>query len=903
MADCLTTWLQNLNLSEYQSSFTDNGYNTCDQCLRIISKEELKRIGVTKVGHVNRLFRAIEKLRSDAELSQTVSGSGDGTATLVQSDPPKDPVEPTEPTTTCSSSLPLSSSTANTNVSKKPPPVPMRRSIRRTNQSSSLTPSPVPPESVPESVTPLHHSHPYLQSPMETEVKTLPPPVLPRQQSLKCMKEGEQRNVSDLPPTLAKAGNPQLSPIPQSPMLEPVEHKQEFPPTLGHNGAPVMENNVQICEATLPLTRDTEAPPKISPKLRCKQESSSIPSKRMSNPFVPLNTFAERGQHLNGHLVEQNASTEGGERDVSPVVDVPALPPKRSAKRIVIPDEDVEFELENVPMPPVRDRSNVRTVAGGDGLPTLLSRNPGLPDFNPLPPSSEFGVENGTVSVPVIHNTADLNVPPLPPKDSRPPNFAPQLPTRESSLEKGPGVLEASMTPPLPPRDAGPPDFAPPPPPKQISPEPRSTVPRGPPPPLPPRVSSTLHSTRKTSDDNQVEDVPQLPPKDTGLPQFKPPPPPDESDSEDDEPPDMPYKYSPPEMLDQIRSPPPLPPKEIPPPPPPITDEDFPDSEEGFIVSEVDDEDEEEGALLMSIQSKINSVVVNDDILLIAPSSENVAEDFSSSLGGTSSHEPAPNGSIAWQQTDADLFSKNYTFEGQEVVVDAVLDKNRDYANQDAIDESIKIKGTAPIKVRSLQRDTDKDYENQDVLDEDVIPFGTLPSVTEQLPNASLSMTFDRQEEAGHDTLVPPSRPRLFGGYEDVDRDYENTRDDVTKSDTEIPPLPSKTRTLGFVEPSHNAPLQAKSTTLVSSTVLERPTPKPRSRTAASVVLTLAEEDFTPRTTLPVSESSDAVYSSLIDTMPVPTQPVLAPFGSSAPKPSSGDYFDGQVSCHNAVLY
>ena len=902
MAESLTTWLQNLNLSEYQSTFTDSGYNTCDQCLSI-SKEDLRRIGITKVGHVNRLFRAIEKLRSETKLSQNVSGSRDSTATLLQADPPKGTVEPTEPTTTHSSSLPLSSTTASTSVSKNPPPVPLRRSIRRTNRSSSLTPSPVPPETIPESVTSSHPSHPHLQSPVGTEMKTLPPPVLPRQQSLKCTKEGEQRNVSDLPPTLVKAGNPQLSPIPQSPMVETVEHKHEFPVNSGHNGAPVVENNVQLCEATLPLTQDTEqeAPPKISPKLRRKHESSSIPSKIMSSPSVPLNTSAEEGQRLNGHLVGGNASTEGGEREVSPIVDVPALPPKRSTKRIVIPDEDVEFELENVPMPPVRDRSNVGAVPGGDSLSTLLSRDSGLSDFNPLPPSAQFGVENGTVSVPVIHNIANLNVPPLPPKDSRPPNFVPQLPTRGSSLEKGPIVLEAPTTPPLPPRDAGPPDFAPPPPPKQISPELRSAVARGPPPPLPPRVSTLLPSS-KSSDDNQVEDIPQLPPKDTGLPQFKPPPPPDESESEDDGPPIVSQKYTPPETLDQILSPPPLPPKETPPPPPPITDEDFPDSEEGFVInnSEGEDEDEEEGALLMSIQSKSGSAVVNDDILLIAPSPENVGGDFPSPLCGTSSHEPTSNGSIVWQQTD--VFSNNYTFEGQEGVVEVVLDKNRDYANQDAIDESIKIMGTAPIKVRSLHRNTDKDYENQDVLDEDVIPLGTLPPATEPLPNAPVSVAFDRQEEAGHDTLVPPTRPRLFGGYEDVDRDYENTRDDVSKSDTEIPPLPSKVRTLGPIEPSHNVPSKSKSTTLVPTTALEQPTPKPRSRTTASVVLTLTEEDFTPRTTLPVSESSDTVYSSLVDTIPVPSQPVRAPYGSSAPKPSTGDYFDGQVRLHNAAI-
>ena len=58
----LSSWLTELNLSEYIDTFEKAGYTTPELCTTITSKEELKIIGVTKLGHLNRLFRAVEKL-------------------------------------------------------------------------------------------------------------------------------------------------------------------------------------------------------------------------------------------------------------------------------------------------------------------------------------------------------------------------------------------------------------------------------------------------------------------------------------------------------------------------------------------------------------------------------------------------------------------------------------------------------------------------------------------------------------------------------------------------------------------------------------------------------------------------------------------------------------------------
>ena len=61
----LVSWLTDLSLSEYIATFERAGYLTPEQCASIRDREQLKSIGVTKIGHLNRLFRAVEKLGSD----------------------------------------------------------------------------------------------------------------------------------------------------------------------------------------------------------------------------------------------------------------------------------------------------------------------------------------------------------------------------------------------------------------------------------------------------------------------------------------------------------------------------------------------------------------------------------------------------------------------------------------------------------------------------------------------------------------------------------------------------------------------------------------------------------------------------------------------------------------------
>lgn len=66
----LQSWLVGLNLSEYLDPLSQHGYTTAKGLASIVERDQLKAIGVTKMGHLNRLFRAIEKLRSNGDVAE-----------------------------------------------------------------------------------------------------------------------------------------------------------------------------------------------------------------------------------------------------------------------------------------------------------------------------------------------------------------------------------------------------------------------------------------------------------------------------------------------------------------------------------------------------------------------------------------------------------------------------------------------------------------------------------------------------------------------------------------------------------------------------------------------------------------------------------------------------------------
>ena len=65
-ADDVAAWLDKLGLNEYTENFLAAGYSSLQQC-RSLSKSDLSAIGIGKVGHLNRLFRDIERMKVDGD--------------------------------------------------------------------------------------------------------------------------------------------------------------------------------------------------------------------------------------------------------------------------------------------------------------------------------------------------------------------------------------------------------------------------------------------------------------------------------------------------------------------------------------------------------------------------------------------------------------------------------------------------------------------------------------------------------------------------------------------------------------------------------------------------------------------------------------------------------------------
>ena len=562
-------------------------------------------------------------------------------------------------------------------------------------------------------------------------------------------------------PKSSKSDDPQLSPIPQSPMPGAVEKPPEFPvsQTSSNSKSPPPENHV--ASDPLPESKsDTIGPPipkprtKVSPIVPRKVSSSDNPrvEPRVNNPQSQNETDRLSSASTNGAPRSAPTSpSRSTSREESPKpTELPPIPPKKVAtlKQIIIPKEDVVFELENVPMP--------GTTAG-----------------NTVPVKDRTNGDEGTSVSP------QLSAPTLPPKDSGPPSFAPPPPPPERKYFKTVSEPDASA-PPVPQRKVTPPppDFLPPP----LPPQDMQEVPSPPPRTTPPLVNQErdgvtspmapmVELTEKTVTDNVSEtDIPSLPV-------------------------DIQNGFV--ESTNQL---PPLPPKEtlLPPPPPPITPEDYPQDS----LESCSDSDSEEDRQFISIQS-IKST--GGDILSVAhnPTSINVDDDeYSSSSVGTSSagqtpvHQPMvirqqlvglKSGANANEADDLMMVISPTLGDSKEQeddaymnqdIIDQVLDEDEefderifhepltvkgsgplsndlelkvhdsegvDYMNQEAIDqamddedeeeierytEPVRIQASSPIKSRTMerQRNLDKDYENQDVLDGDIIPFVTLPS-------------------------------------------------------------------------------------------------------------------------------------------------------------------------------
>ena len=545
----------------------------------------------------------------------------------------------------------------------------------------------------------------------------------------------------------------------------------------------------------------------------------------------------------------------------------PPVPAKKSSggKRVIIPDEDVVFELEDVPMPETPQVTSLPVDIGREAfesapshesretfssLPVkeaeISSLHPSESSVPPLPPKEDTATQASTSPMPVLppkdidapSDSSHLptlppkemevslaypsvptlplketeeppqssSIPALPPKetdissvstiasispkdnsvvptenlDLEPELSAPPLPAKRhfvAQVESADLQVVSTKTPPLPRRDTGPPNFSPPPPP-ELEDKGEAQVP-----PLPPPRTSTLPpSAQKIGDERESEggrvspqtqmtlaSMPELtgvglthteqveestsnnfvPSHQTqsiwnddddvipvvGLSSLAPP---TTSIGEGSSSETSPEHNSLGETELNLTSggPPVLPPKEQqqqPPPPPPITPDDFP---EDYSTSDVSDSDEDIRPL-MSIQSTRNQQDDDRMMLAHAPSSNGGAlySDDSYNTTPSSSAESTPKKKTLIRQSGSSL-QRGFTDDDIMVVSPKPPIESEDYMNQEAIDmvnqdmdDDIIVVTPKPPEPAKESEDymnqeaidkvnQDTDYMNQDAIDQ-----------------------------------------------------------------------------------------------------------------------------------------------------------------------------------------
>lgn len=76
MPDSVTQWLEQLDLGEYVSSFSENHIE--GQTLLDLTSDDLKEIGISSLGHRKTILRAIEELGSEPPVAVNVSAESGG---------------------------------------------------------------------------------------------------------------------------------------------------------------------------------------------------------------------------------------------------------------------------------------------------------------------------------------------------------------------------------------------------------------------------------------------------------------------------------------------------------------------------------------------------------------------------------------------------------------------------------------------------------------------------------------------------------------------------------------------------------------------------------------------------------------------------------------------------------
>ncbi|XP_019855674.1 PREDICTED: arf-GAP with Rho-GAP domain, ANK repeat and PH domain-containing protein 1-like isoform X1 [Amphimedon queenslandica] len=488
------SWLRDLSLDEYSPLLSQHNLNT-PSALNGVTREHLKAIGITKLGHLNRLLKAIQLLKD----AQSVTAPSPAAATNTDDASTGPPPNPSDngaapfsqpvsvqrpPSMSSNGSLPTAGP-----QSLVVPPVPMRRSVKRNTSSGGLVPLTTPSDQT----TP---TNPSLSPKPMKRTRSLIKPVegtgqtginkgatLPVQRSTQVgvVKEelggANSEPKPDLPEVLSIEESPPLPPPPlsnsRSGSLAPAPRGANRYVNIGPRGTQTLPNRVSVSskgDLTPP------PPPRRSSSIKdqTRNSISSIP------PQEPIK------EETTDHVT--NVPT-----------DVPQLPPKAVPLSQYPPslqpqveswDDLLKGDISNKTTPTTTDPS-IDILAS---LPPLLEVDMSLP---PPPPLSELPPD------PPISAPPTTSPPPLPSNDNDT-NTSPPPPLPSDDHHNGIITDTSSLSPPPPlPSDA--PPTSPP-----LSPDPLPPVPAQAPPPIPRRVVHSLPPPPPppiTDDDYPQEEV------------------------------------------------------------------------------------------------------------------------------------------------------------------------------------------------------------------------------------------------------------------------------------------------------------------------------------------------------------------------------------------------------------
>ena len=625
----LCDWLQELNLSEYLTLFSEHQLTTHAQ-LALMTKDQLKAIGITKLGHLNRLCKAIEKLSESETIERARSFSmfvSHSNTTIVEgSDMTKDFPSSTSDTQLVTSCIP---SVAPRQSSKRRSPSPgATLSIADEVLLRSLSPSPTSP--VPE-VKPRVHS--LRKSNTKNQERT----------SLPSNKSETLPSRSYLPnfdPSLVN-GSPKLNKYYENvgsaarPTTSPVRKPELVPPPPPPRKSSMKDPDSDSTaknnqEMTPPTSPDT--PPSLPPKVTTLADFPSSIQPCLSSWDDLLKGEVSTTSITTPALTVMPTSITTPPSEVitsyDPVVDAPPLlPPKTHLPPPYAPPPIPT--TPDLPPPPLSE-----LPPSPPKIPPRLF----APNFIPPPPDLPVNFSSEPPTLPPKSSVPNFT-PPSPPTSCSPPVIPPrvssQLSTATSATPteelKPKEQMEVSVSPiPLPSTIDIP---LPPPPITEEDPNEQMELSV---PPIPPRstIDIPLPPPPITEEDlkEQMEvSVPPIPPRSTIDIPLPPPLITEEDPKEQMEvsvppipprftidipPPPLPITEEDPKEQMEV-SVPPIPPRftiDIPPPPPPITEEDHPDS------------DDENQSTLQVVQSARN--IVDDHVIMVQRPKEDSSTSF-----------------------------------------------------------------------------------------------------------------------------------------------------------------------------------------------------------------------------------------------------------------------------------